>query len=65
MLTKMTIKCSGKYPEPNESVVFQMTDGTYRQIKFDKVSVNAENVPKLNLNVKHQLILNHGESRHL
>lgn len=49
MLTKMTIKCSGKYPEPSETVVFQMTDGTYRQIKFDKVSVCTENVTKIEL----------------
>ena len=47
MLTKMTIKCSGKYPEPSETVVFQMTDGTYREIKFDKVSVQTENVTKI------------------
>ena len=43
MLTKMRIQCSGKFPEPTNTIAFRMTDGTVRQITFDKVSVNTDN----------------------
>lgn len=43
MLTKMRIQCSGQLPEPTNTIAFRMTDGTVRQITFDKVSVNTDN----------------------
>lgn len=43
MLTKMRIQCSGQLPEPTNTIAFHMTDGTVRQITFDKVSVNTDN----------------------